>query len=178
MRGPRPKPSRTPLLVGRGYPHRSHQCDSHGRRRCNATSWSPFCSHPWRIATRCCSWMCDLDLECNNVRSQPEYEIMELCCFLPIPTRLSSIRTCPTKISPNCYALSFAKSFLFLTCAQLPQKPALVWDILRDLAAAKKGSIPPRHLEDSASSAGTVHSISVVDSAHFTPEQAMAWRWL
>ena len=27
------------------------------------------------------------------------------------------------------------------------------------------------HLEDSASSAGTVHSISVVDSARFTPDQ-------
>lgn len=39
----------------------------------------------------------------------------------------------------------------------------------------KKGCIPPRHLEDSASSAGTVHSISVVDSARFTPDQAVFW---
>ena len=61
------------------------------------------------------------------------------------------------------------KLFISHRCPAFPEKQAS--------QLLKKGCISPRHLEDSASSAGTVHSISVVDSARFTPDQAVFGPW-
>ena len=96
------------------------------------------------------------------------FTLLALCS----PTRLSSIRTCPTEILPNCYACLLPKVVYFSHVLSFPRKQA---------SQLLRRGVSPRHLEDSASSAGTVHSISVVDSARFTPDQAVFWamvsRW-